>query len=190
MILEEEEVLRVNRVSLQREPIHQDIARGRGSGGHPRAGGVANADGIWLEPFLIRLNGVVDRRMDHGKVEERRRPGWTSSGEDRIRRDHVQLGDWVGSRGRCPHQTTTNDEAGESSEPCHGVLSFSGVSVPSLHIEHTARDVDVIDERRFVASDRGDGRIAARARYSHWRERTSRERTTRYAVFRPMAGLW
>ena len=91
--------------SLQREPIHQDIARGRGNGGHLRAGGVANLDGIWLEPFLIRLNGVVDRRMNHGKVEERRRTGWTATGEDRIRRDQVQLGDWVGSRRRCPNQT-------------------------------------------------------------------------------------
>ena len=90
MILEEEEVFRVNGVTLRGEPIHQDIARGRGSGGHPRAGRVTNFDGIWLEPFLIRLNGVVDRRVDHGKVEERRRPGWTSTGEDGFSRDHVQ----------------------------------------------------------------------------------------------------
>ena len=38
-------------------------------------------DGIWLEPFFIRLDGVVDRRVDHGKVEERRCPGWTSTAE-------------------------------------------------------------------------------------------------------------
>ena len=49
--------------------------------------------------FLICLSGVVDRRVDHGKVEERRRPGWTSTGEDRIRRDHVQLGDRVAAAG-------------------------------------------------------------------------------------------
>ena len=78
--------------------------------------------------------------------------------EDRIRRDHVQLADWVGSRWRCPHQTTTNDEACESSEPCHGVLSFSRVSVLSVRIEHDGgpRCSDVIDQRRFVASDRND----------------------------------
>ena len=127
----------MNGCRLQREPIHQDIARGRGSGGHRRAGGVANVDGIWLEPFLICLNGVVDRRVHHGKVEERRRPGWTSTGEDRIRRDHVQLGDWVRSRRRCPDQTRTNDEACESSEPGHSVPLLWRVSVLSSRLERT-----------------------------------------------------
>jgi len=138
------------------KPIHQDIARGRGNGGHSRAGGVADVDGIWLEPFLIRLNGVVDRRVDHGKVEERRRPGWTSTGEDRIRRDHVQLGDWVGSRRGCPHQTTTNDEACESSEPCHGVLSFRVFPFcpHALNTRRPVRELVVSDQRRFVASER------------------------------------
>ena len=72
----------MNGVFLRREPIHQDIARRRGSSGHPRAGGVANTDGICVEAFLIRLNGIVDRRVDHGKVQQRRRPGWTSTGKD------------------------------------------------------------------------------------------------------------
>jgi len=124
MILQEGEVLLMNRGGLRLEPIDQDVARGSGSGGHRRAGGVANADRIVLEPFLIRLYGVVDRRVDHGKVEERCRPGWTSTGENRIRRDDIQIGDWVGSSRRCPNQTTANEKACESSEPCHGVLSL------------------------------------------------------------------
>ena len=114
MTRQEGDVLPVNRRGLRWEPIDQNVARGPGSGGQRRAGGAVNADGIGVEPFLIRLNGVVDRRVDHGKVEERRRPGWTSTGEYGIRRYHVQLGDWVGSRRRCPNETTTNEEACKS----------------------------------------------------------------------------
>ena len=122
----------MNRVSLLREPIHQDIAGRRGNGGHARAGCVADTDGIWLEAFLIRLNGIVDRRVDHGKVQQRRRPGWTSTGKDGLRRNRVQLADWVGSGWRCQHQTTTKDEACESSAPCHDLTSFARFrSVPS-----------------------------------------------------------
>src|SRR6187200_3064460 len=66
------------------------------------------------------------RGGDHGKVEERGRSGWTSTGENRIRCDHIQLGDWVGSRRRGPHahERTTNDEACESYQPWRGVRSF------------------------------------------------------------------
>jgi hypothetical protein len=107
------------------------------------------------------LNGVVDRRMDHGKVEERRRPGWTSTGEDRIRRDHVQLGDWVRSRRRCPDQTSTNDEACESSEPGHSLPPFGVFPFcpHALNARNLVRDLAVIDQRRFISLDGTNGRI-------------------------------
>ena len=45
---------------------------------------MGNVHVIRLEPSFERLNGVVDRRVDHGQVESRRTPGRDAAPAARI----------------------------------------------------------------------------------------------------------
>src|SRR5687768_10913072 len=71
---------------------------------------MGDVGGVTLEASLIRLNRVMDCDMDHGEVQERRRASRTSTGEDRIRRDGVQLADRVGSRRRAQNACSRERE--------------------------------------------------------------------------------